>query len=220
MAAGQVTQPVRAAGGTAAIPLTTVVYAATSLTFQRAALPRRSWQPCATWPPAGSPSRAGQCRRALVPQPRPLSDPWRPSESGSAQTDITQEHQSPGVTTDDTPSGRSPRLVAGRPDAAGRGGPRARPGPGRGASAAHSPIAARDLAPASTAQTATPSTPSSVCRRPRRCLGSAMRARSSSGLRHWSDASTASAAEGAPAGMGMVGRQARRSGLVMSWIPI
>ena len=80
MAAGQVTQPVRAAGGTAAIPLTTVVYAATSLTFQRAALPRRSWQPCATWPPACSPSRAGQCRRALVPQPRPLSDPWRPSD--------------------------------------------------------------------------------------------------------------------------------------------
>ena len=41
MTAGQITQPVRAAGGAAAMPLTTVVYAATSLTFQRAALPRQ-----------------------------------------------------------------------------------------------------------------------------------------------------------------------------------
>jgi hypothetical protein len=40
VAAGQATQPVGAAGGAAAIPLTTVAYAATSLTFQRAALPR------------------------------------------------------------------------------------------------------------------------------------------------------------------------------------
>ena len=48
MAAGQVTQPLRAADGAAAMPLTTIVYAATSLTFQRAALPGRSWQPCAT----------------------------------------------------------------------------------------------------------------------------------------------------------------------------
>ena len=71
MAAGQVMQPVRAAGGAAAMPLTTVAYAATSLTFQRAALPRRSWQPCATWPWACSPNRTGQCRRAPVPQPRP-----------------------------------------------------------------------------------------------------------------------------------------------------
>jgi hypothetical protein len=88
-------KPVRAAGGAAAIPLTTVVYAATSLTFQRAALPRRSWQPCATWPWACSPNRTGQCRRAPVPQPRPLTDPWRPSGSGSDQTDITQGRQSP-----------------------------------------------------------------------------------------------------------------------------
>jgi hypothetical protein len=44
----------------------------------------------------------------------------------------------------------------------------------QGASLAHSPMAARDLAPASTAQTATPSTATSVCRRPRRCLGSAI----------------------------------------------
>jgi hypothetical protein len=80
VAAGQVTQPVRAAGDAAAIPLTTVVYAATSLTFQRAALPRRSWQPCATWPSACSPNRTGQCRRAPVPQPRPLTDPWRPPD--------------------------------------------------------------------------------------------------------------------------------------------
>jgi hypothetical protein len=94
VAAGQVTQPVRAAGGAAAIPLTTVVYAATSLTFQWAALPRRSCQPCATWLSACSPSRTGQCRRARFHS----RDPHRPLAtlgSVSDQTDITQERQSP-----------------------------------------------------------------------------------------------------------------------------
>jgi hypothetical protein len=138
VAAGQVTQPVRAAGGAAAIPLTRVVYAATSLTFQRAALPgwptccagaaiengvhysyrgdvifgedaspaapalpRRSWQPCATWPSACSaeqdrsmPPRSGST--AATP-----TDPWRPSGSASDETDITQERQSPGIKPDD-----------------------------------------------------------------------------------------------------------------------
>jgi len=42
-----------------------------------------------------------------------------------------------------------------------------------GASATHSPMAVRDLAPASTAHTATPSTPTSGCCGPRRCLGRA-----------------------------------------------
>ena len=42
----------------------------------------------------------------------------------------------------------------------------------QGASLAHSPIAARELAPATTAATATASTAPSVCRRPRRCRGS------------------------------------------------
>jgi hypothetical protein len=58
---------------------------------------------------------------------------------------------------------------------------------------AHSPIAARDLAPASTATTATASTAVSGCRRPRRCLGSAIWVRSSSRLRHWWGASVAGA---------------------------
>jgi hypothetical protein len=39
VAAGQVMQPVRAAGGAAAMPLTTVVHAATSLTVQWARTP-------------------------------------------------------------------------------------------------------------------------------------------------------------------------------------
>jgi hypothetical protein len=63
-----------------------------------------------------------------------------------------------------------------------------------GASAAHSPIAASDLAPANTATTATPSTTARVCRRPRRWRGSASWARWSSRLRHWSGASVAGAA--------------------------
>jgi hypothetical protein len=46
-----------------------------------------------------------------------------------------------------------------------------------GASLAHSPIAARDLASASTAATATASTAPSACRRPRRWRGSAIWAR-------------------------------------------
>jgi hypothetical protein len=47
----------------------------------------------------------------------------------------------------------------------------------QGASLAHSPIAARELAPATTAATATASTAPSVCRRPRRCRGSGIWAR-------------------------------------------
>jgi hypothetical protein len=46
-----------------------------------------------------------------------------------------------------------------------------------GASLVHSPIAASDLAPASTAAIATASTAVSVCRRPRRWRGSAIWAR-------------------------------------------
>src|SRR6266540_1616460 len=46
-----------------------------------------------------------------------------------------------------------------------------------GASLAHSPIAARDLAPVSTAATATASTVASACRRPRRWRGSVIWAR-------------------------------------------
>ncbi len=46
-----------------------------------------------------------------------------------------------------------------------------------GASLAHSPIAASDLAPVSTAATATASTVASACRRPRRWRGSAISAR-------------------------------------------
>jgi catechol 2,3-dioxygenase-like lactoylglutathione lyase family enzyme len=72
-----------------------------------------------------------------------------------------------------------------------------------GASLAHSPMAARDLAPTSTAQTATPSTPTSGCRRPRRWRGSVIWARESSRLRHWSGASAAGAASRwVTAGMG------------------
>jgi len=72
-----------------------------------------------------------------------------------------------------------------------------------GASAAHSPIAARDLAPASTAATATASTVPSACRRPRRWRGSASWARSSSRLRHWWGASAAgTVSRWATAGMG------------------
>jgi hypothetical protein len=67
----------------------------------------------------------------------------------------------------------------------------ARTGPG--ASAAHSPIAASDLAPASTAATATASTVPSGCCRPRRWRGSVMVARSSSRLRHWAGASATGA---------------------------
>jgi hypothetical protein len=63
-----------------------------------------------------------------------------------------------------------------------------------GASAAHSPIAASDLAPASTAATATASTVTNASRRPRRQRGSAIWVRASSRLRHWSGASTAGAA--------------------------
>jgi hypothetical protein len=65
---------------------------------------------------------------------------------------------------------------------------------GWGASLAHSPIAARDLAPASTAATATANTAPSACRRPRRWRGSAIWAREPSRLRHWSGASAAGGA--------------------------
>jgi hypothetical protein len=71
-----------------------------------------------------------------------------------------------------------------------------------GASAAHSPIAANDLAPASTAQAATASTALSACRRPRRCRGPASWARWSSRMRHWSGASAVGATAWAAAGMG------------------
>src|SRR5829696_9855294 len=63
-----------------------------------------------------------------------------------------------------------------------------------GVSLAHSPIAVRDLAPASTAATATASTATSMCRRPRRWRGSLIWARWSSRLRHWSGASAAGTA--------------------------
>jgi hypothetical protein len=71
-----------------------------------------------------------------------------------------------------------------------------------GASAAHSPIAASDLAPANTAQTATASTAPSARRRPRRRRGSGNWARSASRLRHWSLASAAGATAWAAAGIG------------------
>jgi hypothetical protein len=72
-----------------------------------------------------------------------------------------------------------------------------------GASAASSPIAARDLAPAQRGSDPTASTAPSACRRPRRVLGSAMLARSSSRLRHWSCASaTGNSSRLAAVGMG------------------
>jgi hypothetical protein len=76
------------------------------------------------------------------------------------------------------------------------------------ASWAHSPITPNDLAPASTAQAATASTAPSACRRPRRCLGSGIWARSASRLRHWSPASAAVWPRGRRRGWGMMSRQA------------
>ena len=88
-----------------------------------------------------------------------------------------------------------------------------------GASLAHSPIAASDLAPVSTAATATASTVVSACRRPRRWCGSASWARSSSRLRDCSGASVAGAGSCWAAGMGDDERAATvvRSGLVMGF---
>ena len=111
MAAGQVTQPVLAAGGAAAIPLTTVVYAATSLTFQRAALPRRSWRPCATWPSACSAEQDRSMPRLSGSTTATPTDPWRPSGSGSDETDITQERQSPGESRPTRPRRSSTRSI-------------------------------------------------------------------------------------------------------------
>jgi hypothetical protein len=63
----------------------------------RSGTARRSWPACATWPLA---CRAGQARSTSPPHSGSTAatptDPWRPSRSGSDQTDITQERQSPG----------------------------------------------------------------------------------------------------------------------------
>jgi Transposase DDE domain group 1 len=83
---------------------------------------------------------------------RPIT---RSSASGSTRARTRRTVASPG--------GRQTRRSASR-----RTPSAAKTGPG--ASPAHSPIATRDLAPASTAATATASTALSGCRRPRRCV--------------------------------------------------
>ena len=101
-------KPVGAAGGAAAIPLTTVVYAATSLTFQRAAPPRRSWQPSATWPSACSPNRTGQFRRAPGSTAATLADP---DQARIKRTSRKNARALAGVTSPSLGLQQPPRLL-------------------------------------------------------------------------------------------------------------
>jgi hypothetical protein len=80
------------------------------------------------------------------------------------------------------------------------------------------PAGVADVDRSSTAQAATASTALSACRRPRRCRGSASWARWSSRMRHWSGGQRGGRdPHGPQQGWGMMGRQARRSGLVMGF---
>ena len=97
MAAGQVTQPVRVAGGAAAIPLTTVVYAATSLTFPRAALTavmaavRNLAIGVLAEQDRSMPPRSGST--AATP-----TDPWRPSVQARIKRTSRKNARAPGPT--------------------------------------------------------------------------------------------------------------------------